>query len=113
MIADTLTFDQPFILITAFVIGVLGCARITRLLVDDDWPPVNWLREKYVTAVPESWGKLVDCPFCMAPWVALLEVVTAWVFDLPAWWWAGNVWMGGSYLASMIVVRDIPAEERQ
>jgi hypothetical protein len=114
MIADqsALTFDEPFILIAAFIIGVLGTARITRLLVDDEWPPVEWLREQYVKRAPEKWEGLVECPFCMAPWVALLEVLAAWIWDLPAWWWAGNLWMGGSYLASMIVVRDIPPEDR-
>ena len=113
MLADTLAWDNEFILVVAFVLGVLGTARITRLLVDDDWPPINWLREKYVSRVPESWEGLVECPFCFAPWVALLEVAAAWIFDLPAWWWFGNVWMGGSYLASMLVVRDIPKDSRE
>jgi hypothetical protein len=112
MTADTLAWDNEFILIVAFAIGVLGTARITRLLVDDDWPPSAWLREQYVTRVPEQWEGLAECPFCLAPWIALLEVLTAWIFDLPAWWFAGNVWMGGSYLASMIVVRDIPEDSR-
>ena len=114
MISDSsaLTFDSPFVLIAALIVGVLGTARITRLLVDDDWPPVNWLREQYIHRVPESWGGLAECPFCMAPWVALIEVATAWIWHLPGWWWAGNAWMGGSYLASMIVVRDLPKDDR-
>jgi hypothetical protein len=100
-----LAFSSPFVLIVAFIVGVLGTARITRLLVDDDWPPVEWLRQR--------WEGLAECPFCAAPWVALAETATAWAWDLPWWWWAGNVWMGGSYLASMLVARDLPPESRE
>jgi len=111
--ASPLSFDSPFVLIVAFVVGVIGCARITRLLTEDDWPPVEWLRGQYVRRVPESWSSLVECPFCMAPWVALLEVLTAWAWDLPWWWWLGNVWLGGSYLASILTTRDLPPESRE
>lgn len=108
-----LAFSSPFVLIVAFIVGVLGTARITRLLVDDDWPPVEWLRQRYVRHAPRGWEGLAECPFCAAPWVALAETATAWAWDLPWWWWAGNVWMGGSYLASMLVARDLPPESRE
>ena len=45
--------------IAAFLVGVIATGRLTRLVVDDDWPPVVWLREKYILAVPEKWGELV------------------------------------------------------
>lgn len=97
-------------LILAFIVAVIATARLTRLVVDDDWPPMAWLREKYVMAVPEKWAALVECPFCAAPWFALPNLLLAWASDLAWYWWLPNLWLSAAYLAAIVNVRDVPAD---
>ncbi len=96
--------------IVAFIVGVAATGRLARLVVDDDWPPVVWLREKYVLAVPPNWGELVTCSFCVAPWFALPNLLLAWATDLSWVWWVPNLWLGGAYLAAILNARDVPAD---
>lgn len=96
--------------IVAFLIGTIATARAVRLIVDDDWPPVVWLREKYVLSVPEDWAELVTCPFCVAPWIAMPNLALAWASDLAWYWWIPNLWFAVAYLAAMLNVRDVPAD---
>lgn len=97
-------------LISAFVVGSIAVGRLTRLAVDDDFPPVVWLREWYITHVPESWADLAVCAFCISFWIALANTAWAFVSDLHWTWWAFNVTFAGAYLAAVINVRDIPAD---
>ena len=48
-------------LVIAFIVGVIATSRFTRLVVDDDWPPIVWLREKYIMSVPGNWAELAMC----------------------------------------------------
>jgi hypothetical protein len=98
--------------IVAFLVGVLAVARVTRLIVDDDWPPIVWLREWYVVDLCKGnkWGELVGCSFCMSTWVGLPWLLAAWASGLAWWWWVPSLWMGGSYLAAMVNVRDVPSD---
>jgi Protein of unknown function (DUF1360) len=119
-------------LVFAFIVGVLAVARLTRLLVDDDWPPIVWVRDKYLDALvrlfhadgtndeaarkAHDWYQLVECPFCASTWFALANLGLAWWSyngdgQLDWWWWLPNLWFAGMYLAAMINVRDIPPEE--
>lgn len=104
--------------LAAAVIGVLAVGRATRLLTHDDFPPVKRLRTWYVTHTDE-WSGLMTCPFCLAPWLMLVDLTWAvWCrADLGpidtnlAWsdaWWFANGWFAFSYLSSMLVVRDEP-----
>jgi len=111
--ASPLTFDEPFVLICAFVVGVLAVTRMVRLIVDDDYPPVVWLREKFVWAVPEKWALLVECPWCVAPYVTIVDIVWAWTTGLHWSWWLGNTWAAVSWLAAYLCLRDIPPESRE
>lgn len=97
----------------AFIVGTLAVARVTRLVVDDDFPPVVWLRERYAGWAGERWGTLVECPFCLGFWIALAD--TAWAFgaELHWTWWAVNITFASAYVAAMITVRDIPKDDRQ
>lgn len=100
--------------IAAFVVGVLAVARFTRLIVDDDFPPTAAIRDWYIVKTGEGkWSDLVQCPFCFATWPGLLNLLVAWLSDLAVWWWLPNIWFAGIYLAAMVVVRDIPAEQRE
>lgn len=115
MLADAspLTFDDPFVLICAAVVGALAITRITRLVVDDTWPPVVWAKERFVSHVPEKWGVLVECPWCASPYIALGDLIWAWSTDLHWTWWFGNTWAAASWIAGYLTLRDIPPESRE
>jgi len=95
-------------LLAAVVVGIAGTARLTRLWVDDTWPPVAWLRRHYLRLAPSDWEDLATCAFCAAPWAAALTLGWAITSDLHWTWWLFHGWLGGAYVASMIVVRDTP-----
>lgn len=97
--------------LAAFFVGVLAVARFTRLVTEDDFPPILWLRSRWDRATRNShWSILLECPFCFAAWVALADLTWAWVSRLHPAWWFCNLWFAVAYLAAMIVVRDIPEE---
>jgi hypothetical protein len=114
VIADSspLTFEDPFVLICAFIVGVLAVTRMTRLLVDDDFPPTLWLRKEYLRRTNEAWGLLVECPWCMSVWVTLIDLGWAWISDLHWTWWLANTWFAVAWLAAFLNLRDIPKEDR-
>lgn len=103
-------------LIAGTIVCVLAVARATRLLTSDDFPPAMWLRGWYVTHSSQAWAPLITCPFCLAPWLTLVDLTWAALahLDLDStspWsnaWWFANAWFAVAYLASMIVVRDEP-----
>jgi hypothetical protein len=91
----------------AVVVGVLASARLTRLLVVDDYPPAVWARQRWHHVTREgSWAELVDCPYCAAPWVTLPVLMTAVLSDLHPAWWLFCGWLAASYVASMVVAYD-------
>ena len=102
---------DPLVIAAAVLVGVLSAARLTRLIVDDEWPPTVWLAAKYRDAVPDNWKSLVDCAACAAPWMALPVLAWGLVSDLHWTWWVFNGWLAGSYIATMIVWRDYPNGE--
>lgn len=104
--------DWPTLL-AAFAVGVLAVARLTRLVVDDDWPPMVWARRVWDRLTANSaWAVLVECPFCVAPYIAAFSIAWAVLSDLHWTWWLFHGWLAVAYLAAMVNVRDIPAEER-
>lgn len=111
--ASPLTFDEPFVLVCAFVVGVLAVTRITRLIVDDDYPPVDWATSQFVKHVPEKWGVLVECPWCVAPYVTVGNLAWAWGSGLAWHWWFANAWAAASWVAAFLCLRDIPPEQRE
>lgn len=106
-----LTDHSPLTLAVAFAVAVVAVGRFTRLVVHDSWPPMEWVRDRWeARTTPGKWRELLTCPFCFAPWAALVDGAWAWVGDLDPVWWAANVWFAGAYLASMVVLRDEPPE---
>ena len=99
--------------VVAFLVGVVATARATRLLAQDHWPPVIRLRNWWIGKVPLDWGILVECPFCLSPWLGLPNVLLAWASGLAWWWWVPNLWFAGAYLAAIVVVRDEPEDDRE
>lgn len=100
----------PLILLT-IAVGALGAARLTRVVVYDEFPPTVWLRERWYGLVEGSgWEKLLTCWWCFAFWAAL-AVVVSWVFaqqyEWVGWaWWITWGTLALGYVAPMIIVRD-------
>lgn len=126
--------DDPFMLVLAIITGLLAVTRVTRLIVDDDYPPIVWLKDRYVVWLvrkfraeesnenarrADRWAKLVECPWCTAPYVALPAVVWfALLVQFPTWtvnnwlWWCVNGWAAASWVAAFATLRDQPPDSR-
>lgn len=55
------------------LVDMLACFRLTRLAVEDDFPPTKWARDIIVDigGVDSPWAELVTCPWCISFWIAL------------------------------------------
>lgn len=110
LVSDALTY------IAAVVVGVLSIARLTRLLTQDSWPPVLYVRQWWdkVTTVKDgpgkgaqgAWYDIVSCPYCAAPWLTIPIFAWALLSDLHWSWWIFNGWLAVAYIAAMIVAKD-------
>lgn len=98
--------DALFVLF-ASVVGVLSTARLTRLLTQDTYPPVAWVRAQWGRITNDGpWYDLVTCPYCAAPYFAAAVLAWGLLTDFQTAWWVVNGWLAASYLAAMIVARD-------
>lgn len=98
---------EPFVAVAAALVAILSTARLTRLLTQDVYPPVAWLRGKWDGVTESSdWNILLHCHWCASPWLA--AIVGAWGLStgFQAAWWVVNGWLALSYLAAMVVERD-------
>jgi hypothetical protein len=103
-------YSAPTILAAA-LIAILGTARLTRLFSEDSYPPVLWLRQKWIGRFNHSgWSELAICPFCQAPYLSIITIAWGWATDLHWTWWFFYGWLSLSYLAAIVVARDIPQE---
>lgn len=118
--------SPEFYWVAVAIVTVLSAARLTRLAVADDFPPVKFFRDRAYNLLDKTdrrrqWQILTWCSYCAAFWLTLIVVVWAdlsGVFDgyqvragedLPLWqqaWWFFNGALGASYLASIIVRFD-------
>jgi hypothetical protein len=98
---------DPLTAVAAATVGVVAAARATRLVTKDHWPPMSFVRRKYVELTKNTeWSVLAECPFCVAPYVVAADLAWALRSDLGRKWWIANGWFAASYAASLIVVRD-------
>ena len=96
----------------AALVAVLGVGRLTRLTAEDDFPPVAAVRTAFIHRFGGStWSELAVCPFCQAPYHAVVAFAWAWLSDLHWTWWAFYGWLALAYAAAMVVARDIPNGE--
>lgn len=110
--------DHLAIFALAVAVGVLAVARAVRLVVDDDYPPMETLREAYLRHSPQRWNALIECPWCVAPYLAAPAV--AWFATLIAFdntwndwlWWLINGWAAVSWAAAWLTLRDVPPDQR-
>lgn len=103
--------DLTLLYLAAFAVGIVAIGRVTRFITQDHYPPVVWLRGWLAARLPESWALVLECPFCIAPYVAALDTWWAVGSEVSGWWLIVNVWVASSYLAAILVLRDEPPEE--
>lgn len=95
---------------TLLVIMTFASYRLARLLTEDGFPPVKWLREKFTapyeeltrrpTKVPYWLAYLWTCMWCMPVWTSGFITLGVWlVMGLPA---PLLVWFAVSAGASLI-----------
>lgn len=114
--------STEFYLIAAALVTLLSAARLTRLAVADDFPPVKFFRDRaydWLDKGPKrrQWQILTWCAYCASFWLTLLVVLWGYFAgvygdapdDLTGWalaWWIFNGSLGAAYVASIIVRFD-------
>lgn len=99
--------DNFAVLATAVVVGLFSSARLTRLVVEDTFPPMVWLRVKWDTITNDGpWSLLAHCHWCLSLWMVIPIGLWGWLTELQTAWWVFNVWLAAGYVAGMIVERD-------
>ena len=114
MLRDRLiALPELLTLALAAIVFIISSARITRLVVQDDFPPMHWVRDKYdafwqkKTGLEEPpWALLLHCPWCFGPWITLLNGIWAYTSNLHWTWWVFNSWMALSYAVSWVTFHD-------
>lgn len=101
-----------FYWIAVAIVTVGASARLTRLVIHDDFPPIAWFRDKMLDRFEtSSWSLLLVCPYCLSFWTTLLvfglapspsEADAPWAF---LWWWIAGA-LAFSYVSAEIVWRD-------
>jgi undecaprenyl pyrophosphate phosphatase UppP len=112
---ELLDIDRHWIVFLAIIVAIVGVARLTRVIVHDDFPPAVWWRIKWATWTKDGpWSKLFLCWWCLSFWVALVCIGWFLLGDVhPIFAWSWWIFWGGlavSYLATMLIVRDEPRE---
>jgi uncharacterized membrane protein len=98
-------------LLVVFIIFCLAVHRVTRLIVADTFPPIEWLRAKITGKLEdEHWlvylfgnRSKTGCPWCMSIYVAGLGVLalgllTHW-FTWPIW---VMIWLAASSVTGFL-----------
>jgi hypothetical protein len=110
------TWESTPLIVLTIAVAIFGVGRLTRIIVHDDFPPAKWWREMWVRGTDGSgWQKLFICWWCLAPWLALVCILW-WLLGQHVEWvqWAWWIWWGMlalGYVATMVIVRDEPADE--
>jgi len=108
--------STEFYLVAVVLVTIIAAARITRLAVYDDFPPVKWLRDKYAEATdPSQWQLLAICGYCFSYWGTWLVFgsgLLCHVYGHPPddlasrVWWIVTASLALSYLAAWFVAND-------
>jgi hypothetical protein len=105
-----MTVHDYIYLAAAVIVGVIGTARIVRLVTSDTWPPSVRLRIWWEDHTKGGWEKLLTCPWCFGPYAT--AVALAWFLlsgdnDLArTLWWVFYGWLAASYAVSWTVFHD-------
>lgn len=102
-----MTLQETIVVVFAVIVGVVGTARINRVITEDDWPPAVKFRQFWHRVTNDGpWSKLSDCPWCISPYVTAVNLAAALLSDLHPAWWIVNGWLAASYAASWIQYHD-------
>lgn len=105
----------PFLWVAVAVVATLSTARLTRLAVHDLFPPVAYVRNRFIAWADDSdrrraWLELAYCNYCAAPYFAALVMGTGylsgWTGPWGAAWWLVNGVLAVSYPAAILVTYD-------
>lgn len=106
---------STFTWVAAVLVGVISVARTARLLIHDDFPPLMWARARVLARFPEDdrgevsrWSKIIECHYCLTPYLSAGMLAWAWLADLNTTWWVINGVWAGSYVAAVFVSYDQP-----
>ncbi len=110
------TNPNPWYLVAAAVVAVLGVGRLTRVLTYDSFPPAAWVRDKWSAVTKDGdWAILARCFWCASPWIMAVSLLWFWVGTNVVWvgvaWWVFWGWLGLAYLSAMVIARDDPHDE--
>lgn len=98
---------NTFYWVAISVVTVLSSARLTRLAVVDDFPPVKWLRMKVAIATDGSdWQAITYCPYCVSFWMTLIVVLSGYFSDWHTVWWIVAGSLAASYPGSVWVAYE-------
>lgn len=86
---------------TDHVLEALAVYRATKLLQDDDLPPLPAIRDKLMARYGASpWSALLDCPWCLSVWVGAASVGLRHL--APRFWRIGASVLASSAVAGVI-----------
>ncbi len=112
----TAVMQNPLLAVLAILVGIVGVARLTRVIVHDDFPPAVWWRIKWAEITHDGpWKMLFYCWWCLSFWIALVCIGWFLLIDIhPAFMWSWWIFWGAlalSYVSTMLIVRDEPNQE--
>lgn len=98
-------------ILLAIAVGIVASARMVVLITADDWPPMNWVRIKWESITQNDdgsegpWYKLVECPWCISPWIVAVNLAAGYGSDMHPIWWVFNLWLAASLAASWVAIK--------
>jgi len=74
----------------AFLIEALATYRIWRFLAFDTFPPIRWLRDKFIIRFGDNSSavEFLKCRFCSGSWIAAAVVIS-----VILWPWMITIWL--------------------
>lgn len=96
-------------MIFVLIVVAIAAARLTRLVVFDVYPPMQWLRDRFDDATGDSlWNKLMHCHYCASPYCTAIIWAPVFALNRFAFGWGFAIVVGFalSYIAAIIVALD-------
>jgi len=107
MAAMTELMPTSLVVVLAILVTITATARLTRLVVHDDFPPTMWWRDLWDKWTRNSdWNKVMHCGFCFSFWAAVFVVGTGLLLSFSVVWFLIFGTLGASYLAAIIMTSD-------
>lgn len=105
--------DHWYLVVLAFLVCIIGPARLSRIIAYDTWPPAAWWRSTWSRWMNDGpWSKLFTCTWCLTPWVVGAAMLWFWAGQYVPWimvaWWVLWGWLALAYIASIVIAYDEP-----